>query len=101
MEINLRSVAAVTSLGGGITSLRNICMHFDFLRPLAYQSYLKYLEEKLTQIKIKIALVMCKNGWALHFVINDRMQFYLMAKVLGVRTFNRPNNRPYANNIWV
>ena len=49
MDINLRSVAAVTSLGGGLT-LRNLCMHFDFPRPLAdhsYQSYLKYLEEKL------------------------------------------------------
>ena len=45
MDINLRS------LGGGLTSLRNLCMHFDFPRPLAehsYQSYLEYLE-KLTQ----------------------------------------------------
>ena len=44
---------------------------------------------------------MCKNGWALHYVvikINDRVQFYLMAKVLAVRTFNRPNNRLYANS---
>ena len=44
--INLRSVAVVTSLGGGLTSLRNLCMHFDFPPPLAehsYQSYLKYL----------------------------------------------------------
>ena len=50
MAINLRSVVAVTSLGGGITSLRNLCMHLDFPRPLAehsYESYLKYLEEKL------------------------------------------------------
>ena len=58
MDINLRSVAVVTSLGGGrggggggggLTSLRNLCMRFDFPRPLAehsYQSYLKYLEEK-------------------------------------------------------
>ena len=49
-NINSRSVAVVTSLGGGITSLRNLCMHFDFPQPLAehsYQSYLKYLE-KLT-----------------------------------------------------
>ena len=51
MDINLRSVAVVTSLGGGLTSLRNLCMHFDFPQPLAehsYQSYLEYLE-KLTQ----------------------------------------------------
>ena len=50
MDINLRSVAAVTSLGGDLTSLRNLCMHFDFPRPLAehsFQSYLKYLEENL------------------------------------------------------
>ena len=52
MDINLRSVVVVTSLGGGITSLRNLCMHFDFPQPLAehsYQSYLKFLE-KLTQV---------------------------------------------------
>ena len=49
MGINLRYVAAVTSLGGGLTSLINLCMHFDFPQQLAeysYQSYLKYLEEK-------------------------------------------------------
>ena len=45
------------------------------------------------RLKRKIALDMCKNGWALHYVvikINDGVQFYLMAKVLAVRTFNRP-----------
>ena len=49
MDINLRSIAAVTSLGGGLT-LINLCMHFDFSQPLAehsYQSYITYLEEKL------------------------------------------------------
>ena len=43
----------------------------------------------------------CKNVWALHYVvikINDGVQFYLMAKVLAVRSFNRPNNRLYANS---
>ena len=43
------------------------------------------------KLKRKIALVMCKNGWALHYVviiINDGVQFYLMVKVLAVRTFN-------------
>ena len=77
-----------------------------FLRPLAehsYQSYLKYLEEKWThrRLKRKIALDMCKHGWALHYVVikvNDGVQFNLMAKVLAVRTFNRPNNRLYANS---
>ena len=73
MDINLRSVAAVTSLGEGPT-LKNLCMHFDFPRRLAehsYQSYLKYLEEKLThrRLKRKIALDMCKNGWALNYVV--------------------------------
>ena len=50
MDINLRSVAAVTTLGGGIT-LINLCMHFDFPQPLvehSYQSYITFLEEKLT-----------------------------------------------------
>ena len=49
-DINLRSVAVVTSLGGGLT-LINLCMHFDFPQLLvehSYQSYITYLEEKLT-----------------------------------------------------
>ena len=53
------------------------------------------------RLKRKIALDMCKNGWALHYVvieIYDGVQFYLMAKVLAIRMFNRPNNRLYANN---
>ena len=33
MDINLRSVAVVTSLGGGHTK-RNLCMRFDFPQPL-------------------------------------------------------------------
>ena len=44
---------------------------------------------------------MCKNrlGTALPVIkINNGMQFYLMAKALAVRTFNRPNNRLYANS---
>ena len=50
MHINLRSAVAVTSLGEGLASLRNLCIHFDFPQPPAehsYQGYLKYLEEKL------------------------------------------------------
>ena len=45
-----RSVADVTTLGGGLT-LINLSMHFDFSQPLAehsYQSYITYLEKKLT-----------------------------------------------------
>ena len=40
------------------------------------------------RLKGKIALVMYKNSWALHYVvikINDGMQFYLMRKVLAVK----------------
>ena len=36
MDINLRSVAAVTSL-------RNICIHFDFPQPPAEHTYQSYL----------------------------------------------------------
>ena len=54
MDINLRSVAVVTSLGGGVASLRNLCMHFEFLQPLAehsYQSYLEYIETLTHEVK--------------------------------------------------
>ena len=94
MDINLRYVAAVTSLGGGLTSLRNLCMHFYFPRPLAehsYQSYLKYLEEKLTQEVKKencIGHVQERLGTALRNYKNQRRGAVLMAKVLAVRTFN-------------
>ena len=55
MGINLRSVAAVTSLGGDLTFLDHVLN--------SYQSYLKYLEEKLARrrLKKKIALDVCKN----------------------------------------
>ena len=101
MGINLRSAAAVTSLGGDLTSLRNLCMHFDIPQPLNIHTN---VISSFLRLKRKIALVICKNGWALHYLvikINDRLQFYLMTKVLAVRTFIRPNNRPYANSIWV
>ena len=42
-----------------------------------------------------------QKRWALHYVvikINDVVQFCMMSKVLAVRTFNRPNNRLYANS---
>ena len=94
MDINLRSVAVVTSLGGALT-LRNLCMHFDFPQPLAehsYQSYLKYLEGKLTQEVKKedcIGHVQKRINTALRSYKDKRwVQFYLMAKVLAVRTFN-------------
>ena len=78
MGINLRSVAVVTSLGGGLTTLRNLCMHFNFPQSQAehsYQSYLKYLDEKLTQ-EIKkedcIGRVQKRLGTALRSYKNKR-----------------------------
>ena len=73
MDINLRSVAAVTSLGGDLTFLEHLLN--------VHITVIKYLDEELThrRLKRKIALDMCKNGWALHYVVikrNDVMQFY-------------------------
>ena len=48
-DINLRSVAAVTSCGGGLTMLQNMCANFDFPPPITeqpYQQYLKHILEK-------------------------------------------------------
>ena len=45
MDINLRSVAAVTSLGGGL-ALIHLCMHFDFPQPLTEHSYQSYILRK-------------------------------------------------------
>ena len=78
-------------------------MYFDFPRSLAehsYQSYLKYLEEKLThEVKKDDCIRHVQKRLGTSYVViklNDMVQFYLMAKVLAVRTFNRPNNIPYA-----
>ena len=43
--------------------------------------------------------ICAKNFWALHYVVikmNDGLQFYLMAKLLALRKYNRPNNGLYA-----
>ena len=107
MDIILRSAAVVTSLGGGLTSLRNLCMHLDFPQPLAehsYQNYLKYLENLTQEVKKEdcIGYVQKRLGTALRSYKNKRrVQFYLIGKVLAVWTFNRPNNIRYANSIWV
>ena len=48
-DINLRSVVAATSAGGGLTSLRRICTDFNFPEPVterAYNNYLHHIEEK-------------------------------------------------------
>ena len=77
MDINLRYVAVATSLGGGLTSLRNFCMHFDFPRPLAehsYQSYLEYLEKLTQEVKKEdcIGHVQTRLGTALRSYNNKR-----------------------------
>ena len=85
MHINLRYADVVTSLGGGLTSLRNLCMHFGFPQPLAehsYQSYLKYLEKLTEEVKKEdcIGHVQKRLGTAYVVIINYGVQFYLMAK---------------------
>ena len=89
MDINLRYVAAVTYLRGDLTFLNRLLN----IHTKVISSILRKNEHR--RLKRKIALDMCKNGWALHYVvikINDGVQFYLMAKVLTVRTYNRLNN---------
>ena len=49
IDINLRSVMATTSTGGGLTSLRNYNANFNFSPPVQkapYSRYLKYLESE-------------------------------------------------------
>ena len=49
IDINLRSVMATTSTGGGLTSLRNYNANFNFSQPVQkapYSRYLKYLESE-------------------------------------------------------
>ena len=52
IDINLRSVMATISSGGGLTNLRNICTNFDIPRPITekpYRYYLKFLEKKIVE----------------------------------------------------
>ena len=47
IDINLRSVIAATSIGGGLTTLRRLCSDFNFPPPvteLPYNEYLKHFE---------------------------------------------------------
>ena len=49
IDINLRSVKATTSTGGGLTSLRNYNANFNFSPPVQkapYSRYLKYLQSE-------------------------------------------------------
>ena len=43
IEINLRSVIATTSAGGGLTSLRKFCTDLNFPEPVTENSYNRYL----------------------------------------------------------
>ena len=75
MDINLRSIAVVASLGGCLTSLRNLCMHFYFPQPEhSYQSYLKYLEKLTQEVKKEdcIGHVQERLGTALRRYNNKR-----------------------------
>ena len=69
MDINLRYVAAVIALGGDLYHLLNIHT---------------------------IALYMCKNGWALHYVVKKKRWGAVLRYWQHGRY--RPNNRLYANS---
>ena len=34
VDINLRSVVATTSIGGGLTALHKVCKNFNFMQPV-------------------------------------------------------------------
>ena len=49
IDINLRSVIATRSAGGGLTSLRRICTDFNFPEPVtgnSYNGYIRHVEEQ-------------------------------------------------------
>ena len=43
IDINLRSVVATTSAGGGLTSLRRLCTNLNFPQPITENSYNRYI----------------------------------------------------------
>jgi len=43
VDINLRSVVAITAAGGGLASLRRFCTNFNFPEPVTENSYNNYL----------------------------------------------------------
>ena len=43
IDINLRSVDATTSAGGGLTSLRCLCTNLNFPQPITENSYNRYI----------------------------------------------------------
>ena len=72
MDINLRYVAAVTSLRGDLTFLNYLLN----IHTKVISNILRKNEHR--RLKRKIALDMCKNGWALHYPvikINDGCSF--------------------------
>ena len=53
LDINLRSVIATTSGGGGLTTLRRMCTEFYFPEPITkhpYNRYLKHLENSVKKL---------------------------------------------------
>ena len=57
IDVNLRSVIATTSAGGGLTTLRRICSDMNFTPPItenAYNRYIRQVEET--------AIVNCKRS---------------------------------------
>ena len=44
VDINLRSVVATTSIGGGLTALRKVRTHFYFTHPVHEKQYNNYLK---------------------------------------------------------
>ena len=44
VDINLRSVVATTSIGGGLTALRKLCTNFNFTQPVHEKQYNNYLK---------------------------------------------------------
>ena len=52
VDINLRSVVATTSIGGGLTALRKLCTNFNFTQPVHEKQYNNYLKHVVFVISI-------------------------------------------------
>ena len=64
IDVNLRSVCAATSTGGGLTTLRNICTALDFpapVHPSHYSKYLKYISRASFEICNESMKAACTN----------------------------------------
>ena len=69
MDINLSLLLLFTSLGGGAHFLGHLLnIHTKFIRSILRKN------DPHRRLKKKIPLDMCKNGWALHYVVINCMQ---------------------------